>query len=77
MSSKKYEIEIFILFIKCFLLLLVIGYVLPLLLQAIINNYMRNHYINGNSILVQNGKTDKTLLENYIEIFKCYFILRL
>lgn len=70
------EESFFYLFLKCFVIILVIGYLFPKSIQLILNYYIRIHFISGNSVFVLNGNKN-SFLDNYISIFNSYFLLRL
>lgn len=72
----KQEESLFYLFLKCFTIILVIGYLFPKSIQLILNYYNKLHFLSGNSIFVINNNKFN-LLDNYLNIFTFYFFLRL
>lgn len=63
-------LEIAILFLKCFLVLLFFGIILPQILDYLMNYFICKTKLHSNSILVYNVTSGKRILYNFIYLFK-------
>ncbi|AJA47995.1 hypothetical protein CPAST_c19250 [Clostridium pasteurianum DSM 525 = ATCC 6013] len=71
MIEKTEFIEFIILAMKCFLILIFLGIILPKLVDYSIYFFITKSEVHNNSILVYNVlKIDKRIIYNFIYLFK-------
>ena len=76
MKNNNEILNILFIFLKCFIVVFIFGFVLPLFFEAILRNLISQNNIYENSILVFNN-TSKSFqfLYNYIMACRIFFAI--